>query len=143
MAHHWEGRETPQWSGPVFSRYASPSLATTPITPISPEQADAKAKRHAEMLALRAAFLDKVSPPRPATRSPGSEPEAADPGGTRLRGIGSAPTARGSEEPSDRETNEARDISWCQVTLWLPCLRPRRRRRSGCGSGGSGSGRSG
>jgi len=58
--------ESPQWSGPVFSRYAAtvvgyytdnPNLSRAGVRKVE-WQADAKAKRCAEMLALRAAFLD-------------------------------------------------------------------------------------
>ena len=58
--------EPPQWSGPVFGRYAvtvvgyytdNPNLARAGVRKVE-WQADAKAKRRAEMLALRAAFLD-------------------------------------------------------------------------------------
>ena len=58
--------EAPQWSGPVSSRYAvtvvgyytdNPNLARAGVRKVE-WQADAKAKRRAEMLALRAAFLD-------------------------------------------------------------------------------------
>jgi len=58
--------ESPKWSGPVFGRYAvtvvgyytdRPALARAGVRRVE-WQADAQAKRRAEMLALRAAFLD-------------------------------------------------------------------------------------
>jgi hypothetical protein len=58
--------ESPTWSGPVFGRYAvtvvgyytdNPNLARAGVRRVE-WQTEAKAKRRAEMLALRAAFLD-------------------------------------------------------------------------------------
>ena len=58
--------ESPTWSGPAYGRYAvtvvgyytdSPNLARAGVRKVE-WQAEAKAKRRAEMLALRAAFLD-------------------------------------------------------------------------------------
>src|SRR5215813_11730325 len=58
--------ESPNWSGPAYGRYAvtivgyytdNPNLARADVRKVE-WQADAKAKRRAELLALRAAFLD-------------------------------------------------------------------------------------
>ncbi len=58
--------ESPKWSGPTFGRYAvtvvgyytdRPNLARAGVRKVE-WQADAKAKRRAEMLALRTAFLE-------------------------------------------------------------------------------------
>jgi hypothetical protein len=58
--------ESPTWSGPVFGRYAvtvvgyytdNPNLVRAGVRRVE-WQTEAKAKRRAEMLALRAAFLD-------------------------------------------------------------------------------------
>lgn len=58
--------ESPNWSGPAYGRYAvtvvgyytdSPNLVRAGVRKVE-WQAEAKAKRRAEMLALRAAFLD-------------------------------------------------------------------------------------
>jgi len=58
--------ESPKWSGPAYGRYAitvvgyytdNPDLARAGVRKVE-WQADAKAKRRVEMLALRAAFLN-------------------------------------------------------------------------------------
>jgi hypothetical protein len=58
--------ESARWSGPIFGRYAvtvvgyytdNPDLARAGVRRVE-WQAEAKTKRRAEMLALRAAFLD-------------------------------------------------------------------------------------